>query len=77
MDDKYKSKKLFVVILVTVITVLFIAAEVFTFNEKIFPDTALIVLIGGWLFAVMFYLLGQSLIDRAEKLALKWIEKKA
>ena len=76
MDKNMKSKKLFVIILVTVICTLFIAAEVFTPGEKIFPDLALTLLIGGWLFSVVFYLLGQSLIDRAEKLATTWIENK-
>lgn len=76
MDQKFKSRKLFVWIVITVIFIGCLIAEVFTFNERIFSDKAIIWLIGFEAVTTAIYLLGQTLIDFGKEMATKWIDNK-
>lgn len=76
MDTKWKSRKLFVWIVITIFVVGCIAGEIFTPNEDVLPDKAIIWLIAGEFIITAIYLLGQALVDFAKEWATKWLEKK-
>ena len=66
MDDKWKSRKLFVWIVFTLIFIGCVITAVFT-EKDIFSEKFFVIYLIGWFIVTAFYLLGQTLIDLIEK----------